>query len=711
MQRLPLVSHATTPSYGWCVVLAVFLTAAHTASAMSVPRWIVVDLGPYADAETANADARNVDWFTTDPRQTFVTLAWAALELRNALRTAGVEAHILPAPPHSVAEPTFTLHVLRPKAQDNRLGDQGFRIGVAAAQILIEGNTRIGVLYGTYRVLRRLGFRWYSPSDQDSPPNLARKTLHWTSWHEKPHTPFRGFWIPMPAGSTVDEAYVLWMARNHLNLGGVAPPYLRAKLGMYAWNGGHRLLREELSVPGLFAAHPEWYGLVAGQRRPISATSSTYHNPAFANPALASYVAHRLIQRLDGGDLGDVDLVALWPSDGQRTGWDESVEARAVGNNTDTLLLFSLRVLRYLQQAVRDGRLKRPVWLSGISYNATWELPTRPQVLAELAAGNYVHVFYEPERSFGGVLTENLALRDANRRYVERLAAWKALGRYAFGVSEYFNNSHYTALPILEHRTLAANFRQQMQGGGVLYAYQHPLRTMPGPRRLTNVLLALTAWHGTRVRETQVSAWGRDYFQRRYGRLAAPVREIYDLLDTAVSNAREMALRVSLRHLLFLQHRRQPLWTAAQVSALADAYLTGGTQTIPAPSAQAPGDTDTAHFLGLRDSLRLLASAKAQVNALRTAVPALTVVERRKVDELAAWTYAAWRRYEVMRVAVVYYREVNLATDVPEERLEARARRIRLLNALLAATPLTQDTVSPFIDQRQVLYPPEWLHY
>jgi hypothetical protein len=113
----------------------------------------------------------------------------------------------------------------------------------------------------------------------------------------------------------------------------------------------------------------------------------------------------------------------------------------------------------------------------------------------------------------------------------------------------------------------------------------------------------------------------------------------------------------------------------------------------------------------VRESLRLLTVAKARLQALRSAAPVLTLEEQHKLDELAAWTYAAWRRYELTRVAVVYDREVNLATDVPEERLDARTRRIRMLNALLAASPLTQDTVSPLIDQRKVLYPPEWLHY
>lgn len=109
MQLLPLVANATPSSSRWFVLFAAFLAAAHTALAMPVPRRIVVDLGPYANAETANADARNVEWFPPDPRQQFVTLAWAALEMRHALRAAGVEAHILTSPPPSVSEPTFTL--------------------------------------------------------------------------------------------------------------------------------------------------------------------------------------------------------------------------------------------------------------------------------------------------------------------------------------------------------------------------------------------------------------------------------------------------------------------------------------------------------------------------------------------------------------------------------------------------------------------------
>ncbi len=683
------------------LVCLLFLCAS-AAAATVVPKQIVADVAPYVDAGSANADAANIDWLGNDPRQDAVTLAWASLELATALKSAGIPARVY-APGHANAKlPTIQLSILPAAA----LGDQGFRISTSTAGILVEGRTRIGVLYGAYRVLDRLGFRWYSPTDKVVPANLAATVIDWPAWSEDPAVRWRGFWIPLDGVSTpVGESYAIWMARNRLNLTGTLPLAIRAKLGQTAWNGGHRLLQEELSAAGVFAAHPEWFALVDGQRRSISATTGTFYNPSFVNPDLANWFADRMIARLSGGDLADVDMLAIWPSDGKIRGWDESPEARAYGNNTDTLLLFYARVADDLAQAVADGRLNRPVTISGITYNDTWELPTRLDILPVLGSLDYVHVYYDPERSFGGALTDDLSLRDSDRIHVQRLADWKALGGLRFGITEYFNNSNYGGVPIIEHRSLLQDFGLQMGGGGSLFAYMHPLATKPGPRKLTNWLVANLAWRGVATGPDEYEGWIADYFAQRYPHAATEMRAIYDLMDTAASNGREVFLRVSLRHLLFIQQRSTPVWTVLQVSDLANRYLNGGHQVIPAPGAKATTDTVSADFVGVFQSLALLAQAKQRIDALATDGENSAEKARRIEDRL--WAYGAWQRYELLRVATLYYREINLL--VASTTTQAHHDRIVSLNSLLGASVIMKDTVTPLVVQSENLYPPEWL--
>ncbi len=679
-----------------------------TAGAASVPRQIVADFAPYPDAQLANADAAHVDWRGHGRRQDAVTLAWAALELDSALKSAGVQSRIVDAAEADPALPEIVLRVIPSNRTDAQLGDQGFRIGTSDTGLTIEGNTRIGVLYGTYRVLERLGFRWFSPNDRVVPADLATRNIAWSSWREAPATRWRGFWIPEKGDATVEASYAVWMARNRLNLGGAMPPALRAKLGLFAWNGGHRLLQEELSAPGMFADHPDWYALIGGKRQAVSATTGTYDNPSFVSEGLANYIADRLIARLSTGDLKDTDILAVWPSDGRNRGWDESAEARAVGNNTDNLLLFYTRLQKRLAKAVADGQLDRHVTISGISYNDTWELPTRTDLVAQLAASDYVHVYYNPERSFGGALTDDdLGWRAADGRHVERLAAWKTLGHLPFGINEYYNDLNYAALPVIEHQSMRGDFQLQMRGGGLLFSYFHPFRTTPGPFKLTNWLLAHVAWRGVEMTRAEYEAWVADYFALSYGDSAGAMRTIHDELGTAASNAREIFLRVSLKYLLFEQQRSSTAWTPRQVSDLANAYLAGGRQWIPAPRAESPKDLVRADFIGLRESLALLETARKQLAALPTQGVGADELARR--HEVSLWADAAWQRYELLRIAVPYYRELNLEASPSPITMKANHDRIVELNRLLAASIVTNDTVSPLIKPRSKLYPPEWL--
>lgn len=685
--------------------LLAFLLLVFTSPAWAIPlpKFVVADFAPYADATAADADAPNVDWDADPARGDAVALGWAALELSRALTQAGKPTTVTSITP---SEPAFFLRIL--PTPDVQLGDQGYRVTIDVDGVRIEGNTRAGMLNGTYRVLYRLGFRYWSIGDTSLPSNKELARIDWPSFVEKPATALRGFWIPLAYGASVPEDYAVWMARNRLNLSGTMPRHLREKLGIVSWQGGHRPLQEELSTPGLFEAHPEWYGLVSGTRRPIAADTGTFHNPAFVNAEMAAYVADRLIARLDHGDLADTDLLAIWPSDGNNRGWDESDEARAVGNNTDTLLLFYQRLRDHFRAARLDGRLRRDVQLSGIVYNDTWEPPTNPALLQALAGPDFHLVFYAPFRSFSGSLS-NTTGRDTDTAYLARLDEWKALASVNFGLVEYFNNSRYGAVPITDYASLREDFARQLGTRAGLIAYMHPLYETPGPRNLTNALLARLAWDGSKATKPEnYEQWIRDYFNRRFGAVADQVRAVYALSDLATSNAREVYLRRSLHHLLFIQHRADNLWSPSEVSGLADRYLDGGAQIIPAPDAVAADELVAADFVGVRTSLAMLSECRATALDLLT-LKGLGTAVRGRLDETYRWCSAAWRRYELMRVSTLYYREVNGLIPVTPTVLEARAQKIRDLNSLLIASPFTADTVTTQVDQRDQLHPPERL--
>ncbi|KFN49321.1 hypothetical protein [Arenimonas composti] len=689
---------------GRVLVAAWLVLAPATTTAATPPDVIVVDVGPYEDAATANADSANVEWLVDGPRSDAVTLAWAALELQAVLAAGGIPAEIRGEPS---GERHFALRVLAPDARDGRLGDQGFRVSVSPDQVLIEGNTRIGVLYGVYAVIERLGVRWYSEDDVVVPAKLAVTEIDWEAWYERPSVQLRGFWIPMDSGITVPESFAIWMARNRLNLSGTLPLHVRRKLGIHSWQGGHRVLQEILSEPGLFEAHPEWFGFVNGKRQRIDASTGSYHNPAFENPEMAAHVADRIVERLQGGDLEDADFLAVWSSDGTNRGWDDSAEARSVGNNVDNINLFYIRLAGHLRDAYQSGRLERPVTVTGMSYNLTWVLPSRPDLVDELREADYLHLYYEPTRSFTGSLAEPDG-RPTDSLYLQSLADWKAIAPLRHGVVEYFNNSSYGGLPISDHQSLMDDFRAQMGDGAEIYAYMHPVHH-PGPRKLTNWLMARISWLGDvpQLRK-QVNEWTTDYFKRRYGNDNwREMRDIYALSDKATGNAREMILRRSLWDLLFRQHHNGRVWTPGQVETFASRFLDGGIQAIPEPNTDSADGLMETEFVGLRDSLAMLAEARERLAAVETG-PSGTG-RKRRLTELSAWLTDAWRRYELLRISALYYREVNGLLSAPVDRIEQHRVRIENLNRMLSNSPYTNDTVSSRIDQRGTFQPPERL--
>jgi hypothetical protein len=699
------------------IVLAVAVTTSSCSKpqeprrqgALRTPVQILVDPAPYSSAEEANDAASSIQWDADQQRPAAVTMSWAALELKRWLTRSGLHASI--TTPQAYGSGGHSIALVLLATPDPSLGDQGFRIGTRGLVTQITANDRVGVLYGSYVLLERLGFRWFDPANEIVPTTVDLATLSRLDVTELPATKYRGFWVPSH-GDALDEPFAIWMARNRLNLGGQGPPSLRRKLGVYSWNGGHDIVQQELGHPEVFAQHPAWFGLIRGIRQAIDATASQYINPAYASPELADFIASRLIARLENGDLKNVDILALWPSDGFGT-WDESPEARSLGNNTDTLLVFYSRILQQFEQARSGGTLSRPVALSGISYNETWQPPQDPNHFVALARPDYIHVYYDPERSFGLPITEQLPARSANRRFVDNITLWKSLGPVPFGVTEYFNNSSYSAVAVTDHPSLIENYRFEMRGtGSVLYAYMHPLDRHVGPRQLTNWLVAKVAWKGGDVTDMDAHAWLNDFFLSQFGGQSDAMRQVFDDLAQATSNAREMFIRNSLFDLLYAQHHRKPVaFTVDEVSSFLDGYLRGGVQSIP-PSRFNTGGPEKADFVGVNESVLILSSLESRVHDIGTR-HSLSETTKNEVRSLAEWIGATHKRYLSLQLAVRYYRGKNLPTSFPQDAAALLDTRDKLeaLRADLSHSPLTADTISPLIDQRDMYLPVEKMDF
>lgn len=659
-----------------------------------------MSVAPYPSLEAALADESTVDWDRDAARGRAVMLAFAATELRDHLASGGIGASVhasvttAPGPAVMIAL-REQLHIA--EVDYDALGDQGYAIVPREGGIYIAANTSVGALYGTYRLLGLLGFAWHDPFETLVPDATAlRETRTWQRIQEVPRVSRRGFWVyeayPLP------DAFAIWLARNRFNLSGPARPGLQQKLGLHGWGGGHDLLQQEFSRSGLFEQHPEWYSIIDGVRRPV-APSGNYVNPAFGNPGAADYFASRLIERLERGDLRNIDVLNVWPADDRFNPFDQSAEAVAIGNPTDNLLTFYGRVASRFREAAAAGTLSRTVSLAGISYFQTMQPPTNAAAMRVLESAEYFHVFYPIDRSWSGPVDDPTASRTVNQRLMATLANWRGLAAFKYGVVDYHNVSTFAAVAVTDLPHLQANLRTFTAGNTGLYGSMHPLLHNPGPRRLTNSILSQLLWQST-AQDGQANTYPdaepliREFFESRYGAYAAEWRSVHETMARSVDNAREM---FGVNSLFWLLHQ-DLIWSpafyrTAEVVDFIPRFRTGGSQDLPAAYSQV--DFERAEFRGLNASIAMHQQAQVQWEAILPRSTPDAIRSRMEAD--VAWFASTASRYRLMAATCDY---VLLAAN-GEDATQAR-ERMRQEIQFLATSGVTKDTISP-VDQRAFL--------
>ncbi len=214
-------------------------------------------------------------------------------------------------------------------------------IGYGKRDIAIIGQGPQGTLFAAYEFLRDQGCRWYMPDNviDDIIPKYDRLSI---SNKPKKHTPsfFERGWYPHPGSpGTWKVHYDKWAVRNGLNAMKASTVYdcgpeLGHGLGL---REGHTLWvlipsADHEETRKIFAAHPEWYPLVNGQRltqykdgRPVQACLS--------NPGVVREVARKVIKYFD--EHPDCWRFSVSPAD-EPTYWCECDACRAVDGPNST---------------------------------------------------------------------------------------------------------------------------------------------------------------------------------------------------------------------------------------------------------------------------------------------------------------------------------------------------------------------------------------
>ncbi len=176
-------------------------------------------------------------------------------------------------------------------------GFDGYELSITPERIVIAGENPRGALYGVYDILERLGCRWYHPAldpkDKELIPESPDLYLDAGSFSAAGKVELRiynggGFFFKVVP--EIQLAQIDWAAKNRYNTIGWQPHHGYGRLegeleemkacGSLAemekrglmLHGPCHSFQHFLPTEDYFEEHPEWFGMMNGERRPHGGT-------------------------------------------------------------------------------------------------------------------------------------------------------------------------------------------------------------------------------------------------------------------------------------------------------------------------------------------------------------------------------------------------------------------------------------------------------
>ncbi|OEG74536.1 hypothetical protein BEL05_19060 [Shewanella colwelliana] len=638
------------------------------------------NIAPYDTLSDAVSDIENIDWQEDSKKADAIRTAFAIEQVISHLKMSEIDISFgKPESDNDIY--AIYLNYFEPKEDViNEADRQSYSIISDDVSLNISAKSSIGLLYGTFRYLEHLGVSWYDPEVITFPEHLELRKVWETT--EYPKSLSRGFWLYNQ--TPLSDEYLLWMARNRLNLAGHSEGNYAKMLGFKRWGGGHHIIQEVFSEDGLFEKHPDWFAYNGGVYRQIP-KSGTYFNPAFGKQEVADFFAESMLKRLTLGDLADHDIVNVWPADSRQDLFDQSELALSIGNESDNLMLFYQRVAEKFQRAYESGELNRQVTLAGISYFNTWKAPINGFSYS-FAKNSYIHLFYLNERTWSSPLYEDLEVHESNRRITENLSSWSAIQGVEFGTVDYYNYSSFSAVGLSDHLNFQETYDSLGSINDGLVAYMHPLKTNPGPRRLTNQLISKLTWQDTgEVNSLTIS---ERYFNDRYGSYSDEWQAFYKTYSDAIDNAKEMFAEDSLTYHLFKGIFWGEPWTDNDINIIHQ-FRTGGLQSIP---VLFQNRNLLERFRGLDESVDMLNDIVFRSERLISQVDDLNIKNNMSHDLI--WFKATYARY-----LLIYYISQFVELKIEGRDNDFLISKIQTEIDFLDTVSVTDDTLSP-VNQR-----------
>ncbi len=354
-------------------------------------------------------------------------------------------------------------------ADDNggqrRRGAYGWRVDERGAEIV--GDRPGAVVHAVYALLEELGCVWlHAWEGGEIVPRVPQVALPAGERVVEPAMVHREFTNLMP----IDAGYVHhieWMAKNRFNrfmvfanIEGSIERYLEllepevVLRGMQA-TMGHHSFRYFLPPGEHFAAHPEWYALLDGQRSPDGQLCTS-------NPEVVERVAEAVCDFFAAHE--HIEMIGLWPNDG--FGWCECAECMALEpqapsrfrpehlRRTDTCLRFVNAVAGHVAREHPDRRLSA---LAYVNY-ADAPIAVRP-------ADNVAVCFAPFLRCLKHPVAPDVDCERMNAAYARELERWREVTSNDLYLFCYLMQIHTMSLPYPVAHMLGEQWRWLVEAG------------------------------------------------------------------------------------------------------------------------------------------------------------------------------------------------------------------------------------------------------
>ena len=543
---------------------------------------ILVSKGSFASIQAAANAETQIDWWDDGQvaDQTACTVAWAATDLALYLKGDVSLVEMQEGWKNRTGTVILMGTVNDPAVMefckefdiklDSDMPAETLRIvGVekdGVQYVLLTGADRVGVMYGAFAYLERLGVHFIEPGEPSYGEPCAENVFDVT---ESPSYTTRG-----TLSSYVDDrdkVFSHWMVHNRFNQSGIAgDDYYRKKLGISRMGGTHAVFEiyinsayeypychaiyggegkpqdpypvSPLCTPpsgknGEFTygdAHPEWYALYDGERR-REVSWGTYegqkavYNFCTSNKDAVTEWCRLIVNDLIDGRNKHVDYMHIWPLDCGT--WCQCEECQKLGNYSTRLHLVAYEVDKAIKQAYREGRIKRKIRIICCAYHETLPVPDKP-LPADFDYENTSVVFYVIERCYAHNFDDPVCT-EANRILYNRLAAWCEKKRDIM-IGEYYNVSTFVAMPFVLTSRILNDIPVYYRMGARHFHYMHiPARDW-GFIAVNNYIHGKLLWNVNADAEVLLNT----YFTVRYGGLAEQMRALYERMEKITANCK-----------------------------------------------------------------------------------------------------------------------------------------------------------------------------